>query len=155
MQQLKDHFLYPSTLYVSTDATRVQTILGSCVSICLFDPIRSLGGLNHFMLPTWNGDGSRTPKFGDVALTQLIEELIALGCNRKAFVAKVFGGSSPNHDRPDDFTIGLINIAFAENALAQAGIPIISRSIGGKAARKLIYFTHNNEVLIKQLLFQP
>ncbi|HEX2974864.1 MAG TPA: chemotaxis protein CheD, partial [Bacteroidales bacterium] len=57
------HFLYPSTLFVSREPVIVNTILGSCVAVCLYDTLLKYGGINHYMLPLWNGQGLASPKF--------------------------------------------------------------------------------------------
>ena len=37
--------------YVSTEPAVIYTVLGSCVAVCLFDPVRRIGGMNHILLP--------------------------------------------------------------------------------------------------------
>jgi chemotaxis receptor (MCP) glutamine deamidase CheD len=50
-----------------------QTILGSCVAVCLFDHVYGYGAINHFMLPWWNGQNIPSPKYGDIAVLGLIK----------------------------------------------------------------------------------
>ena len=54
-------YLHPGQLLVSAHACAVTTILGSCVAVCLWDPVAKIGGINHFMLPTFSG---RSPRLG-------------------------------------------------------------------------------------------
>ena len=44
-------YLHPGQVFVSPDPTEVTTILGSCVAVCVFDPVLRLGGTNHYLLP--------------------------------------------------------------------------------------------------------
>lgn len=43
--------LLPGEYYVTVEDEIIVTVLGSCVSACIRDPIRGIGGMNHFMLP--------------------------------------------------------------------------------------------------------
>ena len=71
----------------------MTTVLGSCVSICLWDAHARVGGINHYLLPLWNGEGLPTPKYGNIAIERLIDKVRGLGGGKK-LVAKVFGGSA-------------------------------------------------------------
>ena len=69
------HFLFPSTLYVSKEPLAIQTILGSCIAVCLFDPTLKYGGMNHYMVPLWNGQGLESPRYGNIAIDMLINKM--------------------------------------------------------------------------------
>ena len=69
------HYLYPSALFAEKEQYMVDTILGSCVAVCLFDTKLKIGGINHYMLPLWNGNGLASPKFGNIATEKLIEKI--------------------------------------------------------------------------------
>ena len=73
------HFLYPSSFFASKEPYMVKTILGSCVSICLWDKRLKIGGINHYMLPNWTGNDLASPKYGNIALDKLIERLQSMG----------------------------------------------------------------------------
>lgn len=148
---LVDHFLYPSTIFASPQPSRIQTILGSCVSVCLFDAQMCIGAMNHFMLPWWNGQGMPCPKYGDIAIKKLIEKMNSLGCTKENMVAKVFGGADQHAMGQGTYNIGARNVATAEAILAQERINIIARSTGGERGRKVVFHTHTNKVLVKSL----
>ena len=76
MPELPSHFLYPSALFASREPYIVNTILGSCVAVCLYDVKLQIGGINHYMLPFWNGQGLASPKFGNIAISKLLEKMI-------------------------------------------------------------------------------
>jgi chemotaxis protein CheD len=146
-----DHFLYPSTIFASHQPTRIQTILGSCVSVCLYDSHLCIGAMNHFMLPWWNGQGMPSPKYGDIAIKRLIEKMNALGCTKGNMVAKIFGGADQHTNGQGTYNIGARNVATAETILEQERISIIARSTGGVTGRKILFDTHTNKVLVKTL----
>ena len=140
------HFLYPSAILVSTEPCEITTILGSCVAVCLFDPVLSIGGINHFMLPLWNGNGLESPKYGNVAIDKLISKISVLGCKSGHLVAKVFGGGEILSQNSAQFNIGKRNIEIALEILKEKKIPVVSSSLGGNLGRKIIFRTHTGEV---------
>ena len=141
------HFLYPSTMFASAQPAEVTTILGSCVAVCLWDRYLGIGGINHYMLPTWNGMELASPKYGNIAIERLTERMLQLGCKKNNLVAKVFGGGEVISVSSSSMHIGERNIMVAEEMLMDQNIPIIGRSTGGKNGRKIIFNTHTGEVL--------
>lgn len=141
------HFLYPSTLYASQQPSEVTTILGSCVSVCLWDKYLGIGGINHYMLPTWNGMELASPKYGNIAIERLYDKMLSLGSKKNNLIAKVFGGGEVISVTNAVMHIGMRNIMTAEELLKELEIPIISRSTGGKNGRKIIFNTHTGEIL--------
>ena len=146
MENLPIHFLYPAELYVSKAPYQINTILGSCVAVCLFDPVLNIGGMNHFMLPYWNGQGLASPKYGNIAIEKLIDKMISQGCNKNNLKAKIFGGGEVIETQIVQFNIGARNIEVARLMLEEKKIPIISSSVGGKLGRKIEYLTSSGEV---------
>ena len=150
-ENVLEHFLFPNTIYASKKPARVQTILGSCVSVCLYDVVLGYGSLNHYMLPWWNGDEIPSPKYGDIALTRLIEVMNSMGCKKENLVAKIFGGADQHQMGSRGYEIGARNIATAERILSKESISIIARSTGGVVGRKIVFHTNTNKVLMKYL----
>lgn len=146
MENLPIHFLYPAELYVSKAPYQINTILGSCVAVCLFDPVLNIGGMNHFMLPYWNGQGLASPKYGNIANEKLLDKMLALGCNKNNLKAKIFGGGEVIETQLVQFHIGTRNIEVAKQFLEERKIPIISQSVGGKLGRKIEFVTSSGEV---------
>ena len=151
MEEIKSHFLYPSALFTNKEPHQVTTILGSCVAICLWDPVLKIGGINHYMLPYWNGQGLASPKYGNIAIEKLIEKMIRLGSEHKNLKAKVFGGSEIIETRISQFHIGERNINVALEMLKDQKIPIVAKSLGGKLGRKILYYTDTGVVKQKYI----
>ncbi|WP_075603326.1 chemotaxis protein CheD [Saccharicrinis aurantiacus] len=150
MTQYLQHFLYPSSLFVSKEPYLVKTILGSCVAICLWDSRLRIGGINHYMLPTWNGNDLASPKYGNVATDKLIDRLVFHGSRIQDLQAKIFGGGEMMESNTKTL-IGERNIRLARIILEERGIPIVASSTGGKRGRKIIFFTDTGEVRHKLL----
>jgi chemotaxis protein CheD len=144
--EIDHHFLFPSTLVVSRNKCRIQTILGSCVSVCLFDERLKWGGINHYMLPWWNGKGVPSPQYGDVAIERLIEKVISLGSHKNNLVAKIFGGANQHGSQ-----IGSQNAEIAEQILNAHHIRILSKSTGGERGRKIVFDPKTGQVFMKYL----
>ena len=145
------HFLYPGNLFVSETPYIVNTILGSCVSVCLWDSHLKVGGINHYLLPLWNGRGLHSPKYGNIAIERLIAKMVEMGSNKKDLKAKLFGGAAVLETTKKSFQVGEQNIIIAQHLLEKHKIPIISSSVGGTEGLKLIFHTDSGNVFIKRI----
>jgi len=146
------HFLYPSTLFASKEPYMVSTILGSCISVCLYDPVLKIGGMNHYMLPNWTGNDLVSPKYGNIAIEKLIEKMLSMGSKKGNLNAKVFGGGELLSPEKSGLRIGQRNIKVAEMMLAEHKIPIVASSTGGPQGRKIVFNTGTGEVRHKFLV---
>jgi chemotaxis protein CheD len=130
-------YLQPGQLIVATLPTAVTTILGSCIAVCLWEPQRSIGGMNHFMLPI----GSAGPRFGPAAMEQLLEKMRGAGARLPLLRAKVFGGACMFAEMQSSAHLGQKNADVALEFLKRRGIEIVQTDVGGNRGRKLIFHT--------------
>jgi chemotaxis protein CheD len=147
----KEFYLHPGMVLVDREPCEVTTVLGSCVSVCLWDSALAIGGINHYLLPLWNGDGLPSMRYGNIAVRRLIEKFLVLGCERKNLRAKIFGGASMIDATNMIFNVGGRNIILAEDMLAEERIRIIGKDVGGNSGRKIIFNTHTGVVRLKKL----
>ena len=140
------HFLYPGAIFLNPEPYLITTILGSCIAVCLYDPVLRIGGMNHYMLPLWNGQGLASPRYGNIAIKKLIDNIESLGSSRSNLKAKIFGGAEIISTNISQFMIGERNINIARDLLHEERIPIVASSVGGKYGRKIIFDTLNGEV---------
>lgn len=146
------HYLHAGQYFATAEPTVVTTILGSCVAVCLWEPRLKIGGINHFVLPDWVGQGRLSPRFGIVAVASLVEHLVSLGCQVKDLRAKVFGGASVfGHRAPHSNVLGSRNVEVALMLLEKEGIPRVGGDLGGSAGRKLLFHTDDGESWVKKL----
>ena len=147
---MKKFFLYPSSIFVSKQEYVVTTILGSCVAICLWDKYINMGGINHFMLPLWKGNGLASPRYGNIAIERIIKKMISMGSKQENLKAKIFGGAKVigNEQR---FNIGERNISVSRELLKSFKIPIIVSNVGGTQGRKIFFFTQTGQIRMKLL----
>jgi chemotaxis protein CheD len=147
-------YLQPAALVaVDGDSPRtLMTILGSCVSVCLWDRSGGGGGMNHFLLPTSPANVPRTARYGDVAVPMLVARLLAFGARREDLRAKVFGGAHVLATRsPRGGTLGDENGRVALSILAAEGIRVIADDLGGARGRKLAFNTTDGAVILWRL----
>lgn len=142
------HFLFPGTIFAEPDEYLISTVLGSCVAVCLWDKVVCRGGMNHIMLPLWNGEGLATPKYGNIAMEKLLAKVLAIGCRRENLVAKVFGGANVSGTGLEVFMIGDRNVTLALEMLDEFRIPLIAKDIGGRVGRKIIMNSRTGVVLV-------
>ncbi len=149
-QEDSKHFLYQGAIFVSRKSMHVITILGSCISVCLWDTVLKFGGMNHYLLPFWNGEGLASSKYGNIAIEKLIDQMCSNGSMKRNIQAKVFGGAQQfNLNSTSTFKIGETNINLAFSKLEQENIPIVKHSVGGSRGRKIIFATNTGEILMK------
>jgi chemotaxis protein CheD len=138
--------------YASGRARVIYTLLGSCVAVCLYDPIRRVGGMNHILMPGKadlnNFDASA--RYGINAMELLINRIMNLGGRRESLRAKVFGGARTLSTIPFENSMGPKNEAFAVEFLEREGIPIISKDMGGNRSRRIYFHTDTGDVYLKR-----
>ena len=145
-------YLHPGQLFVSADSYAVTTILGSCVAVCLWDPVNRIGGINHFLLPTFTGEGVASPRFGNFAIQELLDQLAELGSQRHNLLAKMFGGACVLEAfRARQHHLGTKNIEVARGLLESESIPLVGHDVGGQRGRKLIFHTDDGAAWVKHL----
>ena len=148
---VETHYLHPGNLFAHKNPYIVTTILGSCVSTCLWDPILKIGGINHYLLPLWNGEGLASPRFGNIAIIKLIEKMERLGSNRKVLQAKVFGGAAINSNPNGLLNVGSRNVDVAMDMLAKENVRILSSDLKGLQGRRILYDTATGKVKLRYI----
>jgi len=136
----------------------ITTVLGSCVSTCLWDPLTRIGGMNHFMLPgdtaSPNSPWAASARFGLYAMEVLINDMLRLGADRRRMVAKVFGGAQllSGFDRLD---VGAKNSEFVLEFLRVEGIRVAAQDLLGVCPRKVHFLVDTGKVQVKRLSLAP
>lgn len=145
-------YLHAGHVAAFREPRAISTVLGSCVAVCLWDLGQGIGGMNHYLLPHRAGAAETSPRFGNVALEQLVDELVRLGGRFSQLQAKVFGGASVlAPPRPGAEPLGEQNVRVARSLLGAAGIPIVAEDTGGTRGRRLIFQTDDGLAFVKRL----
>lgn len=136
------------------DKSTLQTFVGSCVAVCIYDPVEKIAGMAHVMLPK-NNTGEEIPKpegkFVDVAIKVLLEKLTASGAKQTRLKAKMAGGASvfQNEGSKNLFNIGERNIDAIKSILGEKKIPIISEDVGAKTGRWVSFDVNSGAMTVK------
>jgi len=144
--------ILPGEYYGSDQDIIVNTVLGSCVSACIWDKTSGLGGMNHFMLPDaedkdFTGAAGR---FGTYAMELLINDLMKHGAHRETLECKLFGGGNVMKGFTS-MNVGERNVQFALDFLKTEKIRITAKDLLDIYPRKVIFFTKTGRALVKKL----
>ena len=152
---LDHHFQYnavkvlPGEYFVSSDEIVMMTVLGSCISACLWDTRARIGGMNHFMLPEGGGEDG-FGRYGSYAMELLINEMLKCGARRESLQAKVFGGAQVMANFTT-MNVGERNTAFVVDYLQTERIPLLSQDVLDIYPRKVCFFPSTGKAMVKRL----
>jgi chemotaxis protein CheD len=145
-------YLHPGQLFASAVPCAITTVLGSCVSVCLYDVERGIGGANHFLLPHAGTRTNEPLRSGASAIEALLRCVLDLGARRHKLAAKVFGGARVLHTmHPERFHLGIANINVARSVLSAERIPVLAEDVGGMRGRKLRFVTGDGSAWVQEL----
>ena len=146
--------ILPGEYYATQGNTLIVTVLGSCVSVCLRDPEKKIGGMNHFLLPNEGGDGtgivSESARYGVYAMEILINHLIKLGARRRSLESKVFGGGNVLRGLATN-NVGQRNAEFVLGYLKMEGIPVLAKDLLDDYPRKVYFFPDTGMVKVRKI----
>ncbi len=135
---------------VAAAPVRLRTLLGSCAGVVLYDRAARVGGLSHIVLPASMGATEQPGKFADTAIPGMIDELGKLtGRKGKSHLwAKIIGGARMFPGGPA-LNIGQKNQDAVEKILAELGLPVVARDVGGDMGRRVTFDTASGLVCIR------
>jgi chemotaxis protein CheD len=138
------------------DEVLVAYGLGSCVAICLYDPVVGVGGMQHALLPSapkTNGANNNSAKYVDKGLPLLIESLLRLGAAPARLVVNMCGGAQvltiPGFG--NEMNIGQRNVQAADAILQAAGLRVKARDTGGHNGRTVRFYISSGQITVKTL----
>jgi len=146
--------IMPGEFFVAREDVVISTVLGSCVSACIWDRTAGVGGMNHFMLPGGDSGGddlnAASGRYGVFAMEQLINELIKRGARKSTLEAKVFGGGAVLRNF-STLNVGERNAAFVLDFLKTEGIRVVSQDLLDVYPRRVAFFPASGRALCKKL----
>jgi chemotaxis protein CheD len=141
-----NYFLQPGYIYLAAQPTKISTVLGSCVSVCIYDRKRKIGGINHFYYPFTKDTSHSTAQYGNVSTITLIRMIQKGGSKNKHLEAQILGGA--HQDDGSLKNIGRENYQVAKRILLREKVAIVSEDVGGVKGRKIVFNTATNEVAV-------
>lgn len=143
-------------LKVSFSPINLITVgLGSCVAVCLWDPIIKIGGMVHIMLPdsTFARNIFNKAKYADTGIKSLIEEMEKKGAHKYRLVAKIAGGAQmfSSKSNKDMMKIGERNVEAVKNELMHHKIKLLAEDVRGNYGRSIEFLTENGQLIVKSI----
>lgn len=145
--------ILPGEYFATSENTMIVTVLGSCVSACIRDPIARIAGMNHFLLPASADEvnfASESARYGVFAMEILINHMLKLGAQRNRLEAKIFGGGNVLKGFTTT-SVGEKNAAFVKDYLSAEKIRVTATDLLGEFPRKLYQFPDTGEVKVRKL----
>ncbi|TKB91999.1 MAG: chemoreceptor glutamine deamidase CheD [Nitrospira sp.] len=144
--------ILPGEYFVSNAPMVVYTVLGSCISACIRDPIAGVGGMNHFMLPepkaAAHDSWGESTRYGSYAMEMLINEILKRGGLKSRLEIKLFGAGKMYEGKID---VGANNAKWVIGYLKSEGLATVKTDLGDVFPRKVYYFTDSGRVLMKKI----
>ena len=151
-----DVVLEPGQFHFADADVRIGTLLGSCVAITMWHPRSRLGGMCHYLLPSrgpnpWSDDDPLDGRYGDEALEMFMREIQQAGTYPEDYQAKLFGGGNqfPGHGQAPPFDVAARNVEAGVNLLAEYGLPVTAKHVGGSGPRQVILDLANGHVWVR------
>lgn len=116
------------------------TGLGSCVGVTLYDPVLTLAGLVHIMLPQApQGEVAVRTKYADTGITWLHREMLRAGASSARLIAKIAGGAQMFKmlGQGDLMRIGPRNVEATLQVLSELGVRVAGQEVGGSVGRTI------------------
>ncbi|MFC3122664.1 chemoreceptor glutamine deamidase CheD [Agaribacter flavus] len=145
--------ILPGEYFATQENTLIVTVLGSCISVCLRDPVLRVAGMNHFLLPESHdendleGDSAR---YGVYAMEVLINHMLKLGAPKRRLEAKIFGGGNVMQQFRAH-SVGEKNTAFIQEYMQTENIKVTATDVLGEFPRKVYFFPESGEVKVRKL----
>lgn len=149
--------ILPGEFYVSNAGEMIVTVLGSCISACIRDRNRGVGGMNHFMLPVQRENmqttlvaNSESARYGNWAMEYLINEILKNGGDKRNLEIKIFGGGRVLENM-QQIDVGQKNIDFVRRFIVNEALYLAAEDVGGIYPRKVLYFPDTGSVKVRKL----
>lgn len=141
------YLVQPGYIFASCQPYLLSSVLGSCVSVCLWDSKLKLGGMNHYVYAKPGFfKKERTARYGNISIPHLIKLMKKMGCENSDLRAHIIGGA---HNREaGSYAVGKNNVETAKRLLKKNGIDITTIDSGDKMGRKVVFDTETGELIV-------
>ena len=150
IEDIKMVFLNPGDIFVTKENYIMETILGSCISVCLLDKKNKIAGMNHYVFSgeEKSGCNEKNGRYGKISICYMIKSMIELGADIKN-IREVIVGGAKNKNLGGEVGIETRKVAF--KVLDYYGIPIEKEETGGEKGRKVKFNSISGEVAVKYI----
>ncbi len=158
--ELPQVFLGMGQVHISEEPAVISTVLGSCISVTMFNRRSAIGGMCHGLLPhcrdAENCDKNPVEcfRFVDCSVWRMTERFEARGIAPRNIETKMFGGANMFKRMSDSnsyLSVGAQNVESAKQVIADAGLSLLAFDVGGTSGRKILFYTHTGRVLLREI----
>jgi chemotaxis receptor (MCP) glutamine deamidase CheD/CheY-like chemotaxis protein len=147
---MDQRFLLPGEYHVTKKQMSIDTLLGSCVSVCLYNIKNGHAAMNHFLLDRPSDPNNKDiGRYGTSSIQHILNTLMAVDSSPYSYRAQIFGGAAVVDALEGGRDIGARNIMIAKQLLDSNGIRIIHKDIGGTRGRRIKFDTAQNAVQVR------
>lgn len=129
----------------------IETVLGSCVSVCLWDKSLRIGGMNHIMLPAMSDNVKNPNCCAQEAIDKLIGDMLKMGADMRNLCAKVFGGGRAIKQFSERLDVGKQNVRVTREILKNYNIPVVKEFTAMAYGIKVVFYTDTGRAFVKKL----
>ncbi|MBD3166809.1 hypothetical protein GF324_09435 [bacterium] len=148
---MKGYFLKPGFIFFAAEPTMILSVLGSSVAITLYDPVRRIGGMNHYIYPRLEEQARATALYAQPATLQLLRMFRRTGSPLQHLQAHLMGGAYKPGAAAEIRKLGEQNVDIARDMLKRYQIPILGTDTGGPWGRKIVFNSATGEVVIAKV----
>ena len=134
-----------------SDDVIVTYALGSCVAVCLFDPVSHVAAMLHFLLPESSINARRAiaqpAAFGDTGIPLLVDTAVRRGLKKTRSSVRLVGGAMVANN-PGAPATGHRNVLAARSILWRLGLFIGGQDVGGGEARTVHFAAGDGRLLV-------
>ena len=145
----QSQFIEPGYIYITPVPTVLYAVVGTCVAVTVWDRVRRIGGMNHFLYPKTSDPDRSTAQYGNVSVSTLLRMMENAGSRLEHLEAQLFGGAALFFNSRND--VGAQNVAAARHILHKRKIRIVSEDIGGIRGRKIAFDNRSGHVIIHKV----
>ena len=141
-------------MVISKTPATIITSVGSCIALCMYDPVIKVGGMAHIVLPNNPFPSKETEikqKYAETAVMALFSALVSEGADRERIRAKIAGGANMFLKfglECEALDIGGNNAKMIKKKLAELHIPLIAEDTGGNHARRIKFDTDSGRMTV-------
>lgn len=150
------YILYPGDYYATKEDCILGTVAGSCMVVCLYDRLRKIGGMCHFIIPGAIGtEGifrNDIAMHGITSMEYIMGEIVKMGGDRIDLEAKIFGSAFIKGSNPHIEGLSFSILKFIDQYFRNEQIPVVNDDLGGNYRRKIFFHPVNGKVHRKPLL---
>ena len=135
--------------YWGMSPEKIHTVLGSCISVTIWNPVKKSGGMCHFLLPRSRAydKGESDARYCEDSVGLLAENISSENLKPSCYQVKIFGGAAMFEESMS--RVGESNIRCAEEMLCSHGFVIAARHVGGSSSRHIIFELETGDVWVK------